>query len=250
MYRTPAAQPLTSLLFVLRPALHPAPQTAALFPDLQEDAKHSYGNFMLSSQITKSAYPELVTYYKTSYLHHWLYQPCCIALPIRTIEPSFILFAGISILLSKKKGASVEPPPVTVPTSICNLIAIGITPTCVGKRLRHFLHCRESQDHPHACGEKGPHQRNRPQKVGSPPRVWGKAELCERRVYKWKNWKCTFNSARLRFRWFRKWATKKHCIMQCLSALVVAVIKNNLAFQSPPSLQGAIAGIENILRSH
>ncbi len=187
MYRTPAAQPLTSLLFVLRPALHPAPQTAALFPDLQEDAKHSYGNFLLSSQITKSAYPELVTYYKTSYLHHWLYQPCCIALPIRTIEPSFILFAGISILLSKKKGASVEPPPVTVPTSICNLIAIGITPTCVGKRLRHFLHCRESQDHPHACGEKGPHQRNRPQKVGSPPRVWGKAELCERRVYKWKN---------------------------------------------------------------
>lgn len=41
MYRTPAAQPLTSLLFVLRPALHPAPQTAALFPDLQDLRRES-----------------------------------------------------------------------------------------------------------------------------------------------------------------------------------------------------------------
>lgn len=183
MYRTPAAQPLTSLLFVLQHALHPIQQKVGLFPDLQEDAKHSCGNFLLSFQTTKSFYPELLTYYKTSYLHHWLYLPRCIAFPtmaiepsgyskytslvfksnlaigclhirffsnsiftanraLRTTTPSFILFADISILLSKKKGASAEPPPITGPASICNLIAIGITPTCVRKRSKPSDLCR------------------------------------------------------------------------------------------------------------
>ena len=50
----------------------------------------------------------------------------------------------------------------------------GITPAYAGKsKLTHSI-LREGRDHPRVCGEKCPHKRRCPYRLGSPPRMRGK----------------------------------------------------------------------------
>mgnify|MGYP004686849739 CR=1 FL=1 len=50
-----------------------------------------------------------------------------------------------------------------------------ITPACAGKR-REFVFCRAAfEDHPRVCGEKDRGNNLKEGKMGSPPRVRGKA---------------------------------------------------------------------------
>ena len=57
----------------------------------------------------------------------------------------------------------------------------GITPACAGKRLRIGVRYAQRKDHPRVCGEKRQGNMNKEVKVGSPPRMRGKAshhEVC------------------------------------------------------------------------
>ena len=55
-------------------------------------------------------------------------------------------------------------------------IDIRITPTCVGKRSEVDRTESYQKDHPHVCGEKLRMKIILLMNLGSPPRVWGKAE--------------------------------------------------------------------------
>ena len=56
----------------------------------------------------------------------------------------------------------------------CQHLSVGITPTCVGKRLTQtFLDCL-FKDHPHLRGEKKPRLWKMKHPKGSPPLAWGK----------------------------------------------------------------------------
>ena len=48
-----------------------------------------------------------------------------------------------------------------------------IIPTRVGTRVISKYQLLAEGDHPHACGDKSPHQQMVTQKPGSSPRVWG-----------------------------------------------------------------------------
>ena len=50
-----------------------------------------------------------------------------------------------------------------------------ITPTCVGKSLCYNVYAKIPRDHPHVCGEKYFSFWMIRRRLGSPPRVWGKA---------------------------------------------------------------------------
>ena len=51
----------------------------------------------------------------------------------------------------------------------------GITPACAGKRTVTTKEAFQKQDHPRVCGEKSPAPSGRCSRLGSPPRVRGKA---------------------------------------------------------------------------
>ena len=51
---------------------------------------------------------------------------------------------------------------------------LGITPTCVGKRVLAASKQVLDRDHPHVCGEKKYQPHATHGRGGSPPRVWGK----------------------------------------------------------------------------
>ncbi len=53
-------------------------------------------------------------------------------------------------------------------------MAVGITPTCVGKSSVYSTIAKLTGDHPHVCGEKSPRGIIATRPKGSPPRVWGK----------------------------------------------------------------------------
>ena len=59
--------------------------------------------------------------------------------------------------------------------------ALRITPTCVGKSWSPSRRSATVQDHPHVCGEKHRYWKGQPLRTGSPPRVWGKVQLADRR---------------------------------------------------------------------
>ena len=52
----------------------------------------------------------------------------------------------------------------------------GITPACAGKRTRFDADMATSGDHPRVCGEKKKMQPRKDKRMGSPPRVRGKAQ--------------------------------------------------------------------------
>ena len=54
------------------------------------------------------------------------------------------------------------------------MIAIGITPTCVGKSIGTCLAGEGVRDHPHLRGEKTNEEKPAASGIGSPPLAWGK----------------------------------------------------------------------------
>ena len=72
-------------------------------------------------------------------------------------------------------GCPGSPPPVwgTPILAASTYEATGITPTCVGNTLSHFIFLRSSWDHPHLCGEHSSNLTNPNAVKGSPPPVWG-----------------------------------------------------------------------------
>ncbi len=49
-------------------------------------------------------------------------------------------------------------------------------PTCVGKSGKNPEYRTNQAEHPHVCGEKNPITRKQRTKLGTSPRVWGKAQ--------------------------------------------------------------------------
>ena len=58
---------------------------------------------------------------------------------------------------------------------LCGLPCIGITPACAGKSARILKRRTEKRDHPRVCGEKAVCSAVARQRLGSPPRIRGKA---------------------------------------------------------------------------
>ena len=58
------------------------------------------------------------------------------------------------------------------------LLVLRITPACAGKRFTSTVLPSVSQDHPRVCGEKIRWSHIKRDKLGSPPRVRGKADGC------------------------------------------------------------------------
>ncbi len=66
----------------------------------------------------------------------------------------------------------------------CRAISWRFTPTPVGKTVIQAAICPASMVHPHACGENSFGLRVNVEKLGSPPRLWGKhAVALQRRYY-------------------------------------------------------------------
>ncbi len=87
---------------------------------------------------------------------------------------------GEKTLLNGAKTLSEGSPP-RVWGKVFDALEFGynnrITPTCVGKSPYLSLHLKNAQDHPHVCGEKPISSKLTTEKLGSPPRVWGKVAL-------------------------------------------------------------------------